>query len=125
MKKLTLIIALFAASVALVSAQEYGVQWTRQVYHVTTAKTTHVTTSTSVLHTLLINVTGSPTSETITIQTAESTPKIIYKSAALSSPITLPVVIPLSIGIVCNSGIDIVTGGTINTGIADVWLSYR
>ncbi len=125
MKKLIGIIALIA-SVAMCSAQEYGVNYTRYVGHITTATTTHVTTNAnSVLYTLVFNVTGSPTSETVTVQTAETTPKVIYKSAALSAAFTAPVVVALPVGIKCATGIDIVTGGTVNTGVVDAWISYR
>ncbi len=126
MKKLLAILVLFAASATLVSAQEYGVTYTRYVGHITTATTTHVTTNAlSTLYTVVFNVTGSPTSETVTVQTAETTPKVIYKSAALSTATTTPVVIALPVGIKASTGIDIVTGGTVNTGVVDAWLSFR
>ena len=126
MKKIITLIALALASVALVSAQEYGVQYTRYPGHITTATTTHVSTkATNVLYSLVLNVTGTPTSEVITVQTAETTPKIIYKSAALSGAFTVPVVVALPVGITCSTGIDIVTSGTVNTGVVDAWAAFR
>ncbi len=126
MKRFTLLIALLACSVALVSAQEYGVTYTRYVGHITTATTTHVTTNAlSTLYTLVFNVTGSPTSEVVTVQTAETTPKILYKSAALAAATTVPVVVALPVGIKCSTGIDIVTSGTVNTGVVDAWAAFR
>ncbi len=124
MKKFALLIALIACSVGFVSAQEYGVTYTRYMAHITTATTTHVTTNAlSTLYTVVLNVSGSPSSGVYTIQTAETTPKIIYKSASTSSAFTTPVVIALPVGIKCATGIDIITAGT--TGTLDAWLSFR
>ena len=126
MKKTILLAVLAVAGVMLVSAQEYGVQYTRYAGHITTGTTTHVSTHTNnVLYSLVLNVTGTPTSEVITVQTAETTPKIIYKSAELSAAFTVPVVVALPVGITCSTGIDIVTSGTVNTGVVDAWCSFR
>jgi hypothetical protein len=129
MKRFTLLIAIIAAGLASASAQEYGVQFTRYAGHIVTAgsTTTNVTTGHDrVLHTIVFNVTGTPTSEVITIvDQTPTTPKIIYKSAALSSATTTPVVVALPVGIKCTGGIDILTTGTVGTGVVDAWLSYR
>lgn len=123
MKRLKLVIgalALIAFTVAPISAQEYGVNWTRGTKHITTKTTTNVTTSTCTLHTLLVNVSGAGTSWTLSIQDKASTPQIIY-AATVTTGTT---VIALPVGIKCTSGIDIVTGGT-TAGTMDVFYAYR
>ena len=129
MKKTSILLAIIAASLTCpVFAQEYGVTFTRYAGHITTAgsTTTNVTTGHDrVLHTIVLNVTGTPTSEVITVVDQSTTPKIIYKSAALNAATTVPVVIALPVGIKCTGGIDILTTGTVGTGIVDAWLSFR
>ncbi len=123
MKKFIILIALIACSIGFVSAQEYGVNYTRYAGHITTATTTHITTASSVLYTFAFNVTGSPSSCVVTLQTAETTPKILYKSASLSAVTANPVVIALPVGITALTGLDLVTAGT--TGTVDVWATTR
>ncbi len=123
MKILKLLIgafALVAFTVGPVSAQEYGLKWTRGTSHITTKTTTHVATATATLHTLLINVSNAGTSWTITVQDLATTPQIIYTGTVAVGT----TVIALPVGIKMDSGIDIVTGGT-TAGVMDVKYAYH
>jgi hypothetical protein len=114
------VIALAAFSVLPMSAQEYGVNYTRGTKHITTKTTTNVTTSSCVLYTLVINVSGAGTSWTISVQDKATTPQIVY-AATVATGTT---VIALPIGIKMDSGIDIVTAGT-TAGTMDVKYAFR
>jgi hypothetical protein len=117
--------AVLALTLAPISAQEYGVTYTRYNARITTATTTTPVSKTAQVYTIVINVTGTPTSETITIQNKEGTPKILYASAALSAASASPIVIAVPVGFQMTSGIDIITGGTVGTGVVNVWITYR
>lgn len=115
------VIVISAFCVVSVPAQELGIPtWTRYAAHITTKTTTTPVAVTAVLHTVVINCSGAGTAWTITIQSKEDTPKILYVATLTVGTTT----ISLPVGIKMTSGIDIVTGGT-TAGVADVWMTYR
>ena len=114
------VVVAFALSLAPISAQEYGVKWTRVASHITTKTTTHIATASAVLHTLIITVSTAGTSWTVTVQNLDTTPKILY-SATVAAGTT---VIELPVGITMAGGIDVVTAGT-TAGIMDVFCTFR
>jgi hypothetical protein len=92
-------------------------------FHINSNTTTNISQLDMFVSTLLVAVSGSPTSWTIKIQTREATPKVIY-SKTFSAAQALPdVVLALPFPAKFVSGLDIVTSGT-TPGIADVWVSY-
>jgi hypothetical protein len=123
MKRIKILIGVFAL-IALVtsplSAQEYGLKWTRSANHITTKTTTTPVSATVVLHTIVVNVSGAGTSWTLSIQNKETTAKVVY-AATVTTGTT---VIALPVGIVMTSGIDIVTAGS-TAGTMDVFLTYH
>lgn len=88
--------------------------------HITSKTTTTITSSTAYVQSIVINVSGAGSSQTLTIQDKEATPKILYSTTIAvgnSQPITLQA------PVVMTSGIDIVTAGT-TAGTQDVFVTY-
>jgi hypothetical protein len=113
------VVALTAITLSPVSAQEYGLRWTRGQKHITTKTTTNVTTATVVLHSILINVSGAGTSWTLTVQTQDTTPAILYTATVATG--TTVIALPVGLAV---KGLDLVTaGGT--AGTMDVFYAYH
>ena len=124
MKRIKLILgiaAMFALIVSPLSAQEYGLRFTRGFKHITTKTTTNVTTATVVLHTLSVNVSGAGTTWSLTVQTQDGTPTILYTVASVAVGTTVVFALPVGITV---KGLDIVTGGT-TAGTMDVEYAYH
>lgn len=121
-KSIIAVAALFALSVGSVNSQEYGINWGRKAFHVTTNTTNNVVAVTARLQTLVIQVSGAGTAWVITVQNKEGTPKILYQYLTAQGVGTFTV--PLPVGVLMTSGIDVITTGT-TPGVADVFVTYR
>ena len=87
---------------------------------ITTNATTTVSTSTSYVYTIVINVSAAGSSWTIKIQSKEGTPTIFYTATAALGTFT-PIMVDHPV--ISTSGIDIVTSGT-TPGTADIKITY-
>lgn len=123
LKALVLAVALVAISVIPVSSQEHGIgNYIRVAQHQTNNTTYTPVSSTVRLYTMVVNVTGSPTSWVITVKNKEGTAKQFF-SKSYSAASTAPDVVTLEVGTVMTGGIDVSFSGT--AGVADIWLTYR
>lgn len=121
-KTLIGLIAIVGLLVLPVSGQEYGVNYARNAYHITTNTTNTPVSQTARLATLVIQVSNAGTSWVLQVKTKEGTPKILYNWVTATGVGNFNVA--LDVGVLMTSGIDIVTSGT-TPGVADVFIAYR
>lgn len=92
------------------------------------SKSSHVTTNTTntlwngsvLLLSLVVCASAAGTTWAVTVQTKESTPKIIYKLSPITAG-TFSLDLALG-GVEMTAGIDVITSGT-TPGVLDVWAS--
>ena len=87
---------------------------------ITTNTTTVVSTATSYVYTIVINVSAAGSAWVIKIQSKEGTPTIFYTATAALGTFT-PIMVDHPV--ISGSGIDIVTSGT-TPGTADIKITY-
>lgn len=126
MAGLTLAIALFTSSIVPAQAQATLSYVQRYAAHVTTNATATPTSTDAYVVSVVICVTvAGASSNTLTIQNKEGTPKVLFKATNIAVGTTTIALGPSQAAILMKGGIDIITAtGTAPT--ADVFItSYR